>query len=154
MIVFLFSTTLVLAEEFIIHTELTPEQKQAEETYVEERNERLSQWAKEITQRNHALELEKIKYQVLLEAKLLVAKQSRPNINIAVFNDSYSKTKTTTTSEATAKSKSKSSSSASSGGKTFTDDGDGLKEVNKSKSTVDFDFDQWYGEQKTKSWES
>lgn len=39
-------------------------------------------------------------------------------------------------------------------GKTFVSNDDGeLKEVKKSASTADFDFDQWYGEQKTKSWE-
>ena len=51
------------------------------------------------------------------------------------------------------KSKSSFSSNTTPVGKTFTDDGDGLKEV-KSSSTVDFDFDKWYGEQKTKSWET
>ena len=53
---------------------------------------------------------------------------------------------------AKSKSSTSSSSSSSSGGRTFVDDGEGgLKE---KKSSVDFDFDQWYGEQKTKSWQN
>ena len=51
------------------------------------------------------------------------------------------------------KSKDKSINSSTPSGRSFIDDGDGLKET-KPKSTVDFDFDKWYGEQKTKSWES
>jgi len=51
------------------------------------------------------------------------------------------------------KKKSKSYSSSTNTSKTYTDDGDGLKET-KPTSTTDFDFDKWYGEQKTKSWET
>jgi len=59
-----------------------------------------------------------------------------------------------TTYPAKNKSKVKTSTSSSSI-KTFEDDGDGnLTEVNNTSSTTDFDFDQWYGEQKTKSWDN
>jgi len=44
----------------------------------------------------------------------------------------------------------KSKSTSSTGVKTFVDKGDGILE--EQGTTTDFDFDQWYGEQKTKSW--
>lgn len=44
--------------------------------------------------------------------------------------------------------------STSSSSKTFKDGGDGTLVTNSGSSTTDFDFDTWYGEQKTKSWES
>ncbi len=50
-------------------------------------------------------------------------------------------------------SKSKTKSKSKTTPKTFTDNGDGLKEIKKN-STVDFDFDKWYTEQKTKAWET
>jgi len=38
--------------------------------------------------------------------------------------------------------------------KTFEDKGDGNLELVTTDSTTDFDFDKWYGEQKTKSWDN
>ena len=44
----------------------------------------------------------------------------------------------------------KSSTKSSKDIKTFVDNGDGV--LKEQTSTTDFDFDEWYGEQKTKSW--
>jgi len=55
-----------------------------------------------------------------------------------------------------AKHKSKSKTDTSSSITTYEDNGDGnLTEINKSPNpSTDFDFDKWYGEQKTKSWDN
>lgn len=106
----LFSNLCFAEEAIIIHRELTEQEQIVEQIRREERDKRLKEWVKEITQREHELKLEEIKYKVLLETQLLIAEQSKPNIEISVYNDSYSGTKSITTSEATAKSESNSTS--------------------------------------------
>jgi len=97
-------------EEIIIYRELTEQEQLEEQIRVEEREKRLDEWVKEIDKRNHELKLEEIKYKVLLETQLLVTNQSKPNIDIKVYNDSHSNAESISKAKSSSESKAKSSS--------------------------------------------